>query len=109
MFSHQIQIELAGLDKALELQKIGLARVHARRAIGELLRDSSYIKTKSNVSAMHILEELSQDSLLPIEVLEAVKRLQGGLRSQLEGNNYSDNPKEDVLIVLQYFVLLFAQ
>ena len=108
MFPIKTHKELEGLDNALENQNIGLARVHARRAIGEFFKEYSYAEIQPNMNAMEVLAMLSIDTSLPIEIHLSIKRLQGGLRAKLNNEVYSEKPREDALTVLQYFVLLLG-
>lgn len=108
MFPIKTHKELEGLDNALENQNIGLARVHARRAIGEFFKEYSYAEIQPNMNAMQVLAMLSIDKALPIEIHLSIKRLQGGLRAKLNNEVYSEKPREDALTVLQYFVLLLG-
>ena len=108
MFPIKTHKELEGLDNALENQNIGLARVHARRAIGEFFKEYSYAEIQPNMNAMQVLAMLSIDTSLPIEIHLSIKRLQGGLRAKLNNEVYSEKPREDALTVLQYFVLFLV-
>ena len=108
MFPIKTHKELEGLDNALENQNIGLARVHARRAIGEFFKEYSYAEIQPNMNAMQVLAMLSIDTSLPIEIHLSIKKLQGGLRAKLNNEVYSEKPREDALTGLQYFVLLLG-
>lgn len=108
MFPIKTHKELEGLEYALENQNIGLARVHARRAIGEFFKEYSYAEIQPNMNAMQVLAMLSIDTSLPIEIHLSITKLQGGLRAKLNNEVYSEKPREDALTVLQYFVLLLG-
>lgn len=108
MFPILVYKELEGLDNAFAKDNVGLARVHARRAIGEFFKEYSYSDIHPNMNAMQVLAMLSVDTSLPLDIHLSIKRLQGGLRAQLNNEVYSEKPKEDALTVLQYFVLLLG-
>lgn len=100
---HLIEKELITARTAIIEKNVGKARVCARRAI-ILTVQNSQISEQAQWNSRLALEYLTNADTFPDEVVKAAKRLQGGLRAQLQGEEYSENPIEDAEIIIRYFV-----
>lgn len=95
--------EMTMAKNAITEMNDGKARVCARRAVILALQNNAAndnIQWNSRMALVH----LTQSNKYPAEVASAAKRLQGGLRAQLLGEVYSENPIEDAEIIIRYFV-----
>ncbi|MBI3260725.1 MAG: hypothetical protein HYZ54_14795 [Ignavibacteriae bacterium] len=95
--------EMTMARTAISEKNDGKARVCARRAIVILMQHTDATE-QSEWNSRLALEHLTKTDEFPNEVVNAAKRLQGGLRAQLLGEEYSENPIEDAEIIIRYFV-----
>ncbi len=98
-----IDNEMAMARVAISEMNDGKARVCARRAIVLVVQDSMK-NIQSHWNSRLALEHLSENDKFPEHIASAAKRLQGGLRAQIQGEVYSENPIEDAEIIIRYFV-----
>lgn len=84
----------------------GKARVCARRAVGAwmMAHHSAYAERYGN-DAMKLIRGLSVDAEQSATVQNAAERLAGGLRAELQGGMVSQNPQEDVDVIIAEFAL----
>ena len=99
-----IELEMATARAALTESNDGKARVCARRAVIIALQESINNSDGNQWNSRLALEHIARGNEFPDDVIFAAKRLQGGLRAQLEGKMYSQNPIEDAEIIIRYFV-----
>jgi len=99
-----IEREMATARVAIAESNEGKARVCARRAVVVAVQGSNKTDEVKQWNSTMALEHLLIRGNYPDEVASAAKRLQGGLRSKLEGKMYSQNPVEDAEIIIRYFV-----
>mgnify|MGYP000932984133 CR=1 FL=1 len=98
-----IEKELATARAAILENNEGKARVCARRAI-VLTVQNSPVSGQTQWNSRLALEYLTNADMFPSEIVKAAKRLQGGLRAQLQGEEYSENSIEDAKINICYFL-----
>lgn len=99
-----IEREMATARAALVESNDGKARVCARRAVIVAVQKSNNNSDSNQWNSRLALEHIAGGNEFPDEVISAAQRLQGGLRAQLEGKMYSQNPIEDAEIIIRYFV-----
>ena len=95
--------EMAMARAAITEMNNGKARVCARRAVVLVIQERMKYNQPPWNSRL-ALEYISEGNKFPDEVITAGRRLQGGLRAQLSGEVYSENPIEDAEIIIRYFV-----
>ncbi|MBL0333094.1 MAG: hypothetical protein IPP08_05430 [Chlorobiota bacterium] len=99
---NEYNIEFDSCKKSFLENKIAKSRVCARRAIGILVRRKAELD--DGFYGVNSLENLNyfSNKKFPIDVNEAASRLQGGERSKIQGELFSDKPLDDLLILTSF-------